>query len=305
MATAAPVQPSAPRQGVLARHPLVFFFLLTFVLSWGWGWLWQALQLPVPLIYVRTAGPTIAAFVVLAIISGRPGVLSLLRSYVHWRVGVPWYLLTLIGVPVLMFLSFVVVPGALADFVAPDWSFIPSYLGTFAFSLFLAGGPLLEEGGWRGFALPRLQRLRGPLVGTLILGALWGLWHLPAYLPSYFVGALSQTGPDATFLSTGITFVEYLIGLMGVSFVMSWVFNNTGGSVLMAILLHAAFDAAFAFAVLFPSAKADISPISLTLGIAIVFSIAALVIIIATRGQLSYQRYQREVELPATSRRVR
>jgi hypothetical protein len=70
----------------------------------------------------------------------------------------------------------------------------------------------------------------------------------------------------------------------------------------MAILLHAAFDAAFAFGVLFPSAKADISPISLTLGNAIVFGIAALVIIIATRGQLSYQR---EVELPATSRTVR
>jgi uncharacterized protein len=298
MATAAPVQPSAPRQGVLARHPLVFFFLLTFVLSWGWGWLWQALQLPVPLIYVRTAGPTIAAFVVLAIISGRPGVLSLLRSYVHWRVGVPWYLLTLIGVPVLMFLSFVVVPGALADFVAPDWSFIPLYVSGFAFSVFLAGGPLLEEGGWRGFALPRLQRLHGPLVGTLILGVLWGLWHLPAYF-----GPLSLTGPDATSLSTGIAFVEYLIGVTGFSFVMTWVFNNTGGSVLMAILLHAAFDVAGVFAALFPSTKADISPGSVgTLGIAIVYSIAALVIIIATRGRLSYQR---EVELPATSGTVR
>jgi hypothetical protein len=120
MATAAPVQPSAPRQGVLARHPLVFFFLLTFVFSWVWWGLWQALQLPAPLILVRTAGPTISAFVVLAIISGRLAVLRLLRSYVQWRVGVQWYLVTLIGVPVLMFFGFVVVPGALADFVAPD-----------------------------------------------------------------------------------------------------------------------------------------------------------------------------------------
>jgi hypothetical protein len=218
------VQPSAPRQGVITRHPLVFFFLLTFVFRWGWWGLWQALQLPALLIYGRTAGPTISAFVVLAITLGRAGVLRLLRSYVHWRVGVQWYLVTLIGVPVLMFLSYVVVPGALTDFVAPDWSFVPSCLGTFAFSVFLAGAPLL---------------------------------------------------------------------------------NNTGGSVLMAILLHAAFDAAWAFAVLFPSANTGISPISLTLGIAMVFSIAALVIIIATRGRLSYQRYQREVELPATSRTVR
>jgi uncharacterized protein len=174
------------------------------------------------LIYVRTAGPTVSAFVVLAIISGRPGVLRLLRSYVHWRVGVQWYLVTLIGVPVLMFLSFGVVPGALADFVAPGWSFIPLYVSQSAFTLFIPPrGPLLEEGGWRGFALPRLQRLRGPLVGTLILGALWGLWHGPFYF-----GPLSLTGPDATFLSTGVTFVEYLIGIIGFSFVMSWVFNQ-------------------------------------------------------------------------------
>jgi membrane protease YdiL (CAAX protease family) len=296
MATAAPLQPSAPRQGVLARHPLVFFFLLTFLFSWVWWGLWKALQLPVPLFLVGTAEPTVSAFAVLAITSGRPGVLRLLRSYVHWRVGVQWYLVTLIGVPVLLFLSYLVVPGALTDFVVPDWSFIPSYLRTFTFSVFLAGGPLLEEGGWRGFALPRLQRLRRPLVGTLILGALWGSWHGPFYF-----GPLSLTGPDATFLITGITFVEYLISVIGFSVVITWVFNNTGGSVLMAILLHAALDAAWAFEALFPSTKTDLSPISLTLGMAIVFSIAALVIIIATRGQLSYERYQREVELPATS----
>ena len=92
-----------------------------------------------------------------------------------------------------------------SDFVAPDWSFIPSYLSQFAITLFIPPrGPLLEEGGWRGFALPRLQRLHGPLVGTLILGALWALWHGPFYF-----GPLSLTGPDATFVSTGIAFVLF------------------------------------------------------------------------------------------------
>jgi membrane protease YdiL (CAAX protease family) len=293
---------AASRQGVLARHPLVFFFLLSFVFSWVYWGLWKALQLPDSLFVVGAAGPTLSAFIVLAIISGMPAVLRLLRSYVHWRVGVQWYLVSLIGVPVLMFLSFMVVPGSLADFAAPDWSFIPFYVSQFAFTLFIPPrGPLLEEGGWRGFALPRLQRLHGPLVGTLILGALWALWHGPFYF-----GPLSLTGPDATFLSTGIAFVAFLISATGVSVVMTWVFNNTGGSVLMAILLHAAIDVALAFAVLFPSAKTDLSPSSFgTLGIAIVFSIAVLVIIIATRGHLSYQRYQREVELPAKPGTVR
>jgi membrane protease YdiL (CAAX protease family) len=296
--TTATERPNAAHEGLIARHPLVFFFLLSFVFSWVWWGLCKALQLPTPLPMVGTAGPTVSAFVVLAITSGKPAVLRLLRSYVHWRVGVQWYLVALIGVPVLMFLSFVVVPGALADFVAPDWSFIPVYLSNFAFTVFLGGGPLLEEGGWRGFALPRLQRLHVPLVGTFILGALWALWHAPLYF-----GPLSQIGPDATFVSTGIAFVEYSIGVIGFSVIMAWVLNNTGGSVLVAILLHAAFDAAFAFVALFPSTNAGISPSSFcTLGIAIVFSIAALVIIVATRGQLSYQR---EVELPATAGTVR
>jgi membrane protease YdiL (CAAX protease family) len=287
-------QPSAPREGRLARHPLVFFFLLSFAFSWVWWGLWKALQLPTPLFLVGTAGPTVSAFVVLTITSGRPAVLRLLRSYVHWRFGVQWYLVTLIGVPVLMVLSFLVVPGGTEAFVFPDWSFIPLYLGNFAFTFFLGGGPLLEEGGWRGFALPRLQRLYGPLLGTLILGALWALWHGPFYF-----GPLSQSGPDANFVSTGIAFFEYSIGVIGFSIIMAWVLNNTGGSVLMAILLHAAFDAASPFETLFPSTKADISPSSFgTLGIAIVFSVAALVIIVATRGQLSYQCYQGRVEQP-------
>jgi uncharacterized protein len=300
--TIATERPDAAREGLLARHPLVFFFFLTFVFSWVYWGLWKALQLPAPLFVVGAAGPTVSAFVVLAITSGKPAVLRLLRSYVHWRVGVLWYLVALIGVPVLMFLSFMVVPGGLADFVAPGWSFLPFYLSQFAFTLLIPPrGPLLEEGGWRGFALPRLQRLHGPLVGTLILGALWDLWHGPFYF-----GPLSLTGPDAIFVSTGIAFVEYSIGAIGVAVVMTWVFNNTGGSVLMAILLHTAIDVAFAFAALFPSTKTDLSPSSFgTLGIAIVFSIAALVIIIATRGELSYQRYKREVELPARSGTVR
>jgi hypothetical protein len=139
------------------------------------------------------------------------------------------------------------------------------------------------------------------VVGTLILGALWGLWHLP-----FFYGPLAQTGPDATFVSASIALVEFSIGLIGLSVVMTWVFNNSGGSVLLAILIHAAFDSSgLALATLFPSTPPYYLPVHYqTLGIAIVFSVAALVLIVATRGKLSYQRYQREVELSATSRTV-
>jgi len=114
---------------------------------------------------------------------------------------------------------------------------------------------------------------------------------------------LAQTGPDATFVSASIALVEFTIGLTGLSVVMAWVLNNCGGSTLMAILLHAAFDSSgLAMIALFPSTSPYYLPVHYqTLGIAIVYSVAALVVIVATRGDLSYKRYQREVELPATS----
>jgi membrane protease YdiL (CAAX protease family) len=300
--TTAAERPDTAREGLIARYPLVFFFLLSFVFTWGYFWLILApLNLPGSLIGLGGFGPAASAFLVLAISSGKPGVLRLLRSIVHWRVGVQWYLVALLGIPVLNLLAYLVVPGTLADIVAPDSSLPLLYLSEMAFSLTLGVAPLWEEIGWRGFAQSRIQRLHGPVVGTLILGALWGLWHLP-----FFYGPLAQTGPDATFVSASIALVEFSIGLIGLSVVMTWVFNNSGGSVLLAILIHAAFDSSgLALATLFPSTPPYYLPVHYqTLGIAIVFSVAALVLIVATRGKLSYQRYQREVELSATSRTV-
>src|SRR5262249_52236122 len=192
----------------------------------------------------------------------------------------------LLGLPVLNLLAFLVIPGSLADFRAPDSTFVLLYLREFAFSLTLGVAPLWEEVGWRGFALPRLQRLRGPLVGTVILGALWGFWHLP-----FFFGLLSHTRPDASFVSRSSALVGFTIGLIGLSVVVTWVLNNCGGSTLMAILAHTAFDTSgIAFGRLFPSTPPYYDPVHFqTLGIAIVYTVAALVIIVATRRRLGYE----------------
>ena len=113
-------QQSAPRAGLLARQPLVIFFLLSFAFTWGYFWLILVpLNLPGPWFALGAAGPTVSAFLVLALTSGKPGVLRLLRSMVHWRVGVQWYLVTLLGVPALMLLSYLVVPRGLANFSRP------------------------------------------------------------------------------------------------------------------------------------------------------------------------------------------
>ena len=279
--------------GPLAGHPLLLFFLSSFVLTWGYFWLiWAPLGLPASLIGLGGFGPAISAFLVLAVTSGTPGILSLLRSIVHWRVGVRWYLLALLGVPLLNLFAYLVVPGTLSDFVAPDSRLLRVYLSEMAMSLTIGIAPLWEEVGWRGFALPCIQRLYGPVRGTLILGALWGFWHLP-----FFFGPLAQTGPDSTWLSATIALVEFSIGLTGLSVVMTWILNNCGGSTLLAILIHAAFDSSgLALVALFPSTSPYYLPVHYqTLGIAIVFSIAALVLIVVTKGDLSYQRYQRDV----------
>jgi membrane protease YdiL (CAAX protease family) len=281
------------RKGLLARYPLVSFFFLSFVLTWGYFWLvWAPLGLPESLIALGGFAPAVSAFLVLAAASGKAGVLALLRSIVHWRVGVQWYLVALLGIPVLNLLAFLVVPGVLADFHAPDSRLLRVYLSEMAFSFTIGIAPLWEEIGWRGFAHPRMQRAHGPVVGSLILGALWGLWHLP-----FFFGPLARTGPDATVVSAAIALVEFSIGLTGLSVVMAWILNNCGGSTLLAILIHAAFDSSgLAMVTLFPSTPPYYLPVHYqTLGIAIVFSVAALVLIIATRGDLGYQRYQRDV----------
>jgi CAAX protease family protein len=180
---------------------------------------------------------------------------------------------------------------------------VPSWLSSFVVVLFFPpAGPLLEEGGWRGFALPRLQRLHGPVVGTLILGALWGLWHL-----QLFIGPLAMTRPDATAVSVVIAFVLFTILVTGFSVVLTWIFNNSRGSVLLAVLAHAAFDGSpFAFDALFPSAPEYYEPVSFqAMGGAIVFGIAALLIIVFTRGRLGYDHYLQEAEKgpdPATPR---
>ena len=279
--------------GPLAGHPLLLFFLSSFVLTWGYFWLiWAPLGLPASLIGLGGFGPAISAFLVLAITSETPGILSLLRSIVHWRVGVRWYLLALLGVPLVNLFAYLVVPGTLSDFVAPGSRLLRVYLTEMAMSLTIGIAPLWEEVGWRGFALPNIQRLYGPVLGTVILGALWGVWHLP-----FFFGPLAQTGPDSTWLSATIALIEFSIGLTGLSVVMTWMLNNCGGSTLLAILIHAAFDSSgLALVALFPSTSPHYLPVHYqTLGIAIVFSIAALVLIVVTKGDLSYQRHQRDV----------
>jgi membrane protease YdiL (CAAX protease family) len=152
-------------------------------------------------------------------------------------------------------------------------------------------GPLFEEAGWRGFALPRLQQQRGPLVGTLILGFLWGVWHLPVYLPQ----DIQADGVVGGLLN----FALFVLLTMALAFIFTWVFNNTKGSLLLVILLHGSIDGTSTYIqvladrhLLSATAVANI----LQLGFLPGCIVLALLLIVFTRGRLSYQRYQQEAE---------
>jgi membrane protease YdiL (CAAX protease family) len=285
-------QPVSARHGLLARYPLTSFFVMAYAFSWivwspwvlgkdGAGVL--PIQIPQTVVGYLNAtailcGPTVAALIMTGTIEGRAGVRTLLGRLVLWRVGIRWYLFALVGVPLIMVVGTMIYSGELPKLGAlGGLSFLPSYLLSFLLVVVL-GGPLFEEIGWRGFALPRMEGLHGPLLASLILGVLWALWHLPEFLvPSW---AASSGGGGITgiilFTLTALTF----------TFVITWVFNNTRASILIAILVHASIDTfSETLGAIFP-AKAVASAFPMMIG----FGVLAVVLIVLTRGRLNYER---------------
>ena len=295
MATAAPVEPAAPRRGIkalLARHPLVSFFVMSYAFTWlVWApWVLGedgAGLLPINISQTASgylnatailAGPTLSAFIMTATTEGREGVGRLVRRLVLWRVGFRWYLFALLGVPLIMLVGTMIYSGDLPNLGALGGpSYLLSYLGTYALVVVL-GGPLFEEIGWRGFALPRMERLHGPILASVILGVLWALWHLPEFLVPTWAASSGGGGilGITLFIVTAVTF----------TIVITWVFNNTRASVLLAILVHTSIDAfTVPLGEIFP-ARAVSSALPFIIG----FGAVGVVLIVVTRGRLDYGR---------------
>jgi CAAX protease family protein len=290
-----------PDKGVLARYPLIFYFIIAYAGSWlvvlpylrssgGAGLLpfnWP-IPFPVSAALAPFAGPCLAAFIMTGITEGSPGIRRLLRWIVLWRVGVQWYLFALVGIPAITVLGALVLPGVLATWQAPASSLLLTYPVSFVVSLII-GGPLGEEIGWRGFALPRLQRTQGPLVGSLILGLLWAFWHLPYFwMPEW-----------GTPKGTTLDIVWFVLADVALTIVYTWVFNNTKGSLLIVILVHASNDAFF-INQLFRAPIVTDSLVPFVVG----FGAAAVLLIILTRGRLDYDRHRQDIESNVWGRRA-
>lgn len=229
--------------GWMARHPLVAYFAIAFAGTWALG-IPMALSngfnlFPLPdvtflLMFILAiyTGPFLAALLVTRAVEGRAGVRRLFRRAVQWRVGLPWYLAALFSFLLIWLVAYsLLMNGApLRELLDNPLLLVAAFLPWLLQGLIIPS--LGEELGWRGFAFPRLQAQNGPVIGTLILGALQGLWHLPMLFTPLL-------GPFS--LEKLITFVLTAIGAV---FLYNWVFNNARGSVWIAILIHAASNAA-------------------------------------------------------------
>jgi CAAX protease family protein len=278
----------SPGTGLLAlarRHPLIAYFVLAYALTWpfvlpiaisqrGVGWIVLPDSLLLVLLITSTfTGPMPAAFVLTGLIDGRAGVRALLRRMIDWRVGIGWYLLVIVGYPVAMIAVVSVIVGAapLNALLSNPSLLVSSYLPGIALGLIFPA--LGEEPGWRGFALPRLQRLYGPLLASLTLGVLHALWHTPAY---FVRGAISDNGFDL-----GV-FIGNSLGIMAFTFVWTWLFNSTSGSVLFAMFMHATSNAT-------SQLIGQLSDTDTGLWGRLFPLLLALLVIAATRGRLAYR----------------
>ena len=286
--------------GFVRRHGLVSFYVLAFGLSWL-AWLpyilsqdggLGILNFSFPEVLGTTSlagilpgaylGPLGAAFVVTAVSEGRPGLRTWVGRLLRWGVNWRWYALALLGVPaVIVAGTLAVSPGSAASLSLPPVEALLFYVPFLLIQMVTTG--LAEEPGWRDFALVRHQRQHGPLLGTLILGVLWGLWHVPLFFTEWgaWMGGFT---PRAILL-----FVAFAVAL---SVAVTWLFNRTNGSLPLAMVAHVSNNT-FVSLVLF-SMFTDLTGRTTLLGGLIGFSAAALVLVVATRGRLGYRPEPRE-----------
>jgi membrane protease YdiL (CAAX protease family) len=300
IATTSQPATSSPLKRLISAHPLVAYFaiaiggtwafFLPFVLSRGVNGL-GLLPFTLPdialfaaFILATLAGPALASLVVTAVTSGKAGVGRLLRRCVRWQVNIGWYLIAIFGFLLVYLLGYSVFLGLnLPLALLAQWTLLFTvFFPQAVFSIVTAS--FAEELGWRGFALPRLQHRYGPVLGTVILGTLHGLWHLPAF----FTGLL---GPFSL-----PNYAGFLVTAIAAAFVFTWIFNHTRGSVLLATLTHGFNDAVGNVLVLLVPAHLVVSGWAAPSGNGswqgvnvISFGVVAVLLLLFTRGRLGYK----------------
>ena len=199
------------------------FFPLAFLLSW-YPWLISLIRKsgdggPNPL------GVFVAAIIVTAITEGRTGLKEFFSRLIRWRVRIQWYVLIFVLPFVLCAISAWLVVFAAG--AVPDFNKLPAatdLVERFIFIFLFIG--LGEEPGWRGFALENLQKKLSPVKASMILGGIWAFWHLPLMGTEFTLPVIPA----------------FIISVFAATFILTWIYNNTRGSVLLPMLFHAAVN---------------------------------------------------------------
>lgn len=289
---------------LISQHELLIFFGLVFVATWlhsapqvayALGWLAAPpsarLMLGLQVIGLF-GGPIGAAAMIAALTGGTRGLRAWFAPVFRWRVGWRWYLIVLLAYPLLAIAAIVATDlirgtgshvavyfnGRVAEMAAglgltgaARWLLIPILL---LYGLIVV--PLYEEPGWRGFALPRLQARHSALTSSVVLGAIWAVWHLP----NFFIPGSPHYG---------MPFVGFLLGITAMSVLMTWVYNNTGGSVWMSMLWHGSvIVGSIFFPAGIPGVTGDLLAYWLSTAIGVIA--AAAVVLVAGPRQLTGRR---------------
>jgi membrane protease YdiL (CAAX protease family) len=175
---------------------------------------------------IISCAPTLAALLVAGFYPGAGGIRSVTRQVRTWRVRIIWYVIALI-VPIVLLLSAEALSAVRRGTPPSHWMILPSFSGPGGLYFVIFGSLFAEEPGWRGFAQPRLQTRYGALAASMGIGLLWSTWHLWYVITPG--GFASVTGTDA---------VATYVRLTSTAIVYAWMYNNTDGSLLIAMLAH-------------------------------------------------------------------
>lgn len=219
----------AKRPGMSIRT-LIAFLALAFGLSWGLIALYMLFPDQItavfgevgytnPLFVLAVYAPAIAGIVLVWRHYGLRGLASYFRRLTLWRMPLAGWVFLLVGIPAVNYLG-----AALGGTLADPFPFAPWYAVLPALATGLLIGPM-EEFGWRGVALPLLQRRFAPLWAGLILGVIWGLWHVPSFFMDGTPQSAWALGP-------------YFVGVIAIAVILTPIFNVAQGSILIAALYH-------------------------------------------------------------------
>jgi uncharacterized protein len=255
-------KPMSRVAALVKRHPLATFLVLVYPLSW-WTLIFFADGL-------NPFGPMIAALIATAIIGGAAAVKTLLRRQIQWRVKPRWYAIAL-GLPIALYIAAVLLnvllgaPMPSADQLA-EW---PNLLLVFPL-IVIVGGPLGEELGFQGFALPRLLAGRSALTASLLMAAVRIGFHLPLIIDFDNLASLAN--------------LPYIPLLVAAAILYTWMYKHTNGSVLLATLLHGSIAVAADF---FKPMFSGADSVRLFWLLAALFSAAAITTVIAAGPNLA------------------